>query len=194
MAADAERPISELPLLSEAERRRLLEEWNATEAEYPGEKCLHELFEEQAERTPDAVAVVLEEQSLTYRELNRRANRVAHHLREMGIGAEFSYLPVCTDEGIDFLVSCLAAIKSGCAFAPFNTTWPTTRILEGVKKLEARLTITNNPDIAETLKANGIDVLLLTFPLLSEEEQIPAGRPAPTVSAETPLYAIFTSR
>src|SRR5215213_3050369 len=83
IVADPDQRLSELPLLSEAERHQLLFEWNETATEYPRDRCVHELFEEQAERTPEAVALVFEDQRLTYRELNRRANRLAHHLRAL---------------------------------------------------------------------------------------------------------------
>ena len=85
MAAGDSQAIDRLPLLSEAERRRVLVEWNATEAEYPADKCIHELFEAQAERTPEAIAVEFEDQQLSYGELNARANRLAHHLRGLGV-------------------------------------------------------------------------------------------------------------
>src|SRR5208337_3724554 len=84
--ADPDRPVSELPLLDEAERQRVLVEWNATAADYPRDRCVHQLFEEQARRAPDAVAVICEEHRLTYRELNEQANRLAHHLRSLGVG------------------------------------------------------------------------------------------------------------
>ena len=85
MVADDSQAVDRLPLLSEAERRRVLVEWNATEADYPADKCIHELFEAQAARTPDAVAVEFEEQRLSYGELNAQANRLAHHLRGLGV-------------------------------------------------------------------------------------------------------------
>src|SRR5205814_3189635 len=83
-----ERRLSELQMLSQEERRQLLVEWNDTRAPYPEDRCIHELFEEQVERTPEAVAVVFGEERLTYRELNRRANRLARHLRSLGVGPE----------------------------------------------------------------------------------------------------------
>ena len=76
---------SAAPVLTEAERHKLLVEWNRTERDYPRDKCVHQLFEEQVERSPEAVAVVFEGQTLTYRELNKRSNRLAHHLRRMGV-------------------------------------------------------------------------------------------------------------
>src|SRR5215210_8564591 len=92
---DPDQRLSELPLLSEAERHRLLLGWNDTATEYPRDRCVHELFEEQVERTPHAVAVVFEDQQLTYRELNRRANQLAHHLRAQGVGPEV-LVGICT--------------------------------------------------------------------------------------------------
>ena len=127
VAADAERPISELPLLSEAERRQLLEEWNATEAEYPREKCLHELFEEQVERTPDAAAVAFEEQSLTYRELDRRANRLARRLQTLGVGPE-ARVGICVERSLEMVVGLLGILKAGGAYVPLDPSYPAERL------------------------------------------------------------------
>ena len=85
MAADQKQEVAGIDVLEEEERKLLLEEWNATEAEYPEDKCIHELFEEQVRRTPGAIALVHEEQSLSYEELNRRANQFAHYLRDLGV-------------------------------------------------------------------------------------------------------------
>ena len=87
VVADPAQRISELPLLTEAERHQLLVEWNATEAEYPADKTLVQLFEEQVERSPEAVAVEYEGTQLTYRELNARANQLAHYLQAKGVGS-----------------------------------------------------------------------------------------------------------
>ncbi len=86
IVADPTQLVSALPLLSPAERHQLLVEWNDTATEYPRDRCVHELFEEQAAQTPDAVAVVFGDQQLTYRQLNERANQLAHHLRKLGVG------------------------------------------------------------------------------------------------------------
>ena len=87
--ADSDRPVSELPLLDEAERRQILVEWNATAADYPRDRCVHQLFEEQARRAPDAVALACGQRRLSYRELNAQANRLAHHLLGLGVGPDF---------------------------------------------------------------------------------------------------------
>ena len=88
IVANPEQRISELPLLTDAEKHQLLVEWNDTKTDYPKDKCIHQLFEEQVEKTPDAIAVVFEDQRLTYRELNQRANQLAHHLQKLGVGPE----------------------------------------------------------------------------------------------------------
>ena len=88
IVADPDRHLSELPWLTEPERQQLLVSWNDTAVEYPRDRCVQELFEEQVARTPDAVAVSFADQQLSYRELNARANQLAHHLRSLGVGPE----------------------------------------------------------------------------------------------------------
>jgi non-ribosomal peptide synthetase component F len=85
--------------LTEAERHQLLVEWNDTQADYPKDKCIHELFEEQAEKSPDAVAVVFEDKQLTYRELNQRGNQLAHYLKKRGVGPEV-LVGLCVERSI----------------------------------------------------------------------------------------------
>ncbi|HHH41043.1 MAG TPA: non-ribosomal peptide synthetase, partial [Chloroflexi bacterium] len=102
VVADPNRPIAELPLLTEAERQQLLVEWNDTQADYPEDRCVHRLIEAQAERTPDAVAVTFEGAHLTYRELNRRANQLAHHLRKLGVGPE-TLVGICVERSPEMI-------------------------------------------------------------------------------------------
>src|SRR6266542_2522442 len=107
-------PIAALPLLTAAEQQQLVE-WNNTTADYPSEKCIHQLFEEQVARTPAAVAVVCEEQALTYRELNRRANQLAHYLQALGVGAEV-LVGICVERSIEMVVGILGILKAGAAY------------------------------------------------------------------------------
>src|SRR5215210_6665695 len=127
LVEDPDQRLSELPLLSEAERHQLLVEWNDTRAEYPRDRCVHELFEEQVERAPDTVAVVFEEQQLTYRELNRRANQLAHHLRALGVGPE-TLVGICLERGIDLVVALFATLKAGGAYVPLDPFYPLERL------------------------------------------------------------------
>ncbi|HYR07982.1 MAG TPA: amino acid adenylation domain-containing protein, partial [Longimicrobium sp.] len=127
VAANADLRLSRLELLDEAERRLVLEEWNRTAAEYPTDRCIHELFEAQAARTPGAAAVRFEEESLTYGELNERANRLAHHLAGLGVGPE-TRVAICLQRGPEMVVSVLAVLKSGGAYVPLDPAYPAERL------------------------------------------------------------------
>ncbi|HEU4558181.1 MAG TPA: amino acid adenylation domain-containing protein, partial [Longimicrobium sp.] len=111
------RPLRNIEVLPQAERRQVLEEWNDTAAEVPADRCIHELFEAQAARTPGAVAVRFEEESLTYAQLNARANQLAHHLRGHGVGAEVR-VGVLMERSLEMVVSLLAVLKAGGAYVP----------------------------------------------------------------------------
>jgi len=98
-----DRRMSELPLLTEAERHTLLVEWNDTATDYPRDKCIHELFEEQVQRAPDAIAVIFEDKHLTYQELNSRANQLAHYLRKHGVGPEV-LVGICVERSLEMII------------------------------------------------------------------------------------------
>ena len=106
VATHPEHRIAELPLLTEVERHQILVEWNDAKADYPKDKCIHELFEAQVEQTPDAVAVVFEEQQLTYQELNARTNQLANYLRTLGVGPEV-LVGICVERSIEMIVGLL---------------------------------------------------------------------------------------
>ena len=127
VAANPEQPVAELPLLTEAERHQILVEWNDTAGESPKHKCLHELFEEQVERTPDALAVVFEDQQLSYRELNIRANQVAHYIRKMGVGPEV-LVGICIERCLEMIVGLLGILKAGGAYVPLDPAYPQARL------------------------------------------------------------------
>jgi amino acid adenylation domain-containing protein len=119
--------VDRLDLLCAAERRMVVEEWNATDAAFPAGACVHELFEAQVERTPGAVAVSFEDRSLTYAELNARANRLAHHLRALGVGPE-ARVAILVPRSIELVVSELAILKAGAAYVPIDPSFPADRI------------------------------------------------------------------
>ncbi|HEX8695435.1 MAG TPA: amino acid adenylation domain-containing protein, partial [Longimicrobium sp.] len=129
VAADADTRLSRLELLSEAERSTVVEEWNRTAAEVPADRCIHELFEAQAERTPGAEAVVYEGTALSYAELNRRANQLAHHLRDLGVGPD-ARVGLCLERGVDAIAGLLAALKAGGAYVPLDPSYPVERLRE----------------------------------------------------------------
>ncbi len=119
--------ISELPLITDEECNQLLEEWNKTDVTYPSDKCLHQLFEDQVERTPEAVAVSLNSNDITYGELNIRANQIAHYLQSMGVRPD-TLVGICMDHSIDMIISILGILKAGGAYVPLDPGYPKKRL------------------------------------------------------------------
>src|SRR5205823_11403866 len=120
--ADPEQRLSDLSLLSESESRQLLVEWNNTAAEFSDNACIHELFETQVARTPDAIAAEFQGQQLTYRELNSRGNQLAHYLKKQGVGPEV-LVGICVERSLEMLVGILAVLKAGGAYVPLDPTY-----------------------------------------------------------------------
>ncbi|MEH1820700.1 MAG: amino acid adenylation domain-containing protein [Nostoc sp.] len=119
--------LSELSLITEHEKRQLLLEWNNTKVEYPQQQCIHELFETQVERTPDAIAVVFEDQQLTYHELNTRANQLAHYLQQLGVKPEV-LVGICVERSLSMVIGLLAILKAGGAYIPLDPYYPPERL------------------------------------------------------------------
>ncbi len=126
MAANPEMRLHELPFLTTGEKHQLLVEWNQTQLEFP-QRCIHQLFEAQVEKTPDAVAVVFADQSLTYQQLNQRANQLARYLQKLGVGAEVPVC-ICVDRSIEMVVGLLGILKAGGAYVPLDPTYPLERL------------------------------------------------------------------
>jgi len=127
IVAQPDTSIAQLNLLSDAERQRLLVEWNNTSATYSLDLCLHELFEAQVQRTPDNTAVVYQDTKLTYAELNERANRLAQKLRHLGVGVE-TVVGVMMERSLEMVVALLGVMKSGGAYLPLDPTYPQERL------------------------------------------------------------------
>ena len=158
MVADPEQRISDLPFLTETERQQLLVEWNGTRTDYPKDKCLHQLFEEQVRRTPDAIAVVFEaeqlrdhsstrEAVLTYGELNRRANQLAHHLRALGVGPEV-LVAICVERSLEMVIGLLGILKAGGAFVPLDPAYPKERLAFMLKDSQVPVLLTQERLVA----------------------------------------------
>ena len=124
---DPEAALSELEILSAGERKQLLCEFNDTASDYPRETCLHQLFEDQVARMPDNVAAVFEDESVTYIELNQRANRLAQHLRENGVGPEV-LVGICMERSLEVVVGLLGILKAGAAYVPLDPAYPRERL------------------------------------------------------------------
>jgi amino acid adenylation domain-containing protein len=141
IAADPEQPISTLPILTESERHQILIEWNDTAADYPRDSCIHELFEAQVERTPEANAVEFDGKQLTYRELNSQANQLAHYLRRLGIGLE-KLVGICIERSIETVVGLLGILKAGGAYVPLDPAYPRERLAFMLKDAQVSVLLT----------------------------------------------------
>ena len=127
MASDVEQPIASLQLLTEAETRTVLVDWNSTAKEFPDTQPITRLFEQQVELTPEAIAVMHEDRQSSYAELNARANQLAHYLKELGVGRE-SLVGICVERSIEMLVAVLATLKAGAAYVPLDPAYPKDRL------------------------------------------------------------------
>lgn len=141
IVAQPEQRIGALPLLAEAERRQLLIDWNNTQREFPSTSCLHQLFEAQARRTPSAIAVIDEQQQLTYQELNEQANRLARHLRTLGVDSEV-LVGVNFNRSVQMLISLLAIFKAGGVYVPFDPDYPAERLTYMIEHAQVKVLIT----------------------------------------------------
>ncbi len=185
-----DRRVSDLPLMSDAELHRVLVAWNDTHTDYPRDRCIHELFERQVEQTPDAIAVVFEGQELTYFELNRRANRLAHSLRRLGVGPE-SVVALCLTRSIEMVTAVLAVLKAGGAYAPLDPASPSQRLALMVEDGRAQALLTQRA-LLDTLQGLPVRVLCVDAAVdgVSEDDDLnPVSRVAPNNLA----YVMYTS-
>ncbi|HZG41314.1 MAG TPA: condensation domain-containing protein, partial [Longimicrobium sp.] len=158
--ARPEARLSELDLLSAEERGLVVDAWNRTAAEVPADRCIHELFEAQAARAPDAVAVSFEGERLTYAELNARANRLAHHLRALGVGPD-ARVGVSVERGPEMIVALLATLKAGGAYVPLDPAYPTDRLRCMLADSAPAVLLTQGP-LAGPFAGTGLPVLDLS--------------------------------
>ncbi len=141
IVADPEQRIGQIPLLTKAERHQLLVEWNDTAGDYPRDRCVHQLFEAQAARTPEAVAVVCQDRHLTYAELNARANQLAHHLIVLGVGPGV-LVGLCLDRSLEMVVGVLGILKAGAAYVPLDPSYPAARLAFMLTETSAPVLVT----------------------------------------------------
>ena len=188
--ADPEQRLADLPLLTAAEKQQLLVEWNNTTTDYPQDTCLHELFEAQVERTPDAVAVVCNGQQLTYSALNRRANQLAHYLRALGVGPEVC-VGLCVERSLEMVVGLLGILKAGGAYVPLDPAYPTERLASVVADAHVAVLVTQQQCIA-TLPEHRAQVVCLDTDWERMAQQSEAN-PASGVTPENLAYVMYTS-
>jgi len=182
--------VDQLPLLTEPERHQLLVEWNDTATEYPSDKCIHELFDRQVSRTPDAVAVVFEEEQLTYRELNSRANQLAHYLQELGVEPEV-LVGICVERSIEMVVGLLGILKAGGAYVPLDPNYPAERLAYMLADAAVSVLLTQE-HLLSSLPEHQAQVLCLDrdWSVIALEKQ---ENPLVEIKPENLAYTIYTS-
>ena len=189
LTAHPQQGVSALPLLTAAERRQFIR-WNKTERSYSQELCLHQLFESQVELSPLAPALVFDEQQITYRELNSKANQLAHHLRGLGVGPE-NIVAVCMERSIEMVVGLLGILKTGAAYLPLDPTYPKERLAFMLSDANAAVVLTQ-ASLKEPLPAfEGALVFLDTdWPHIAQHNE---ENPNTSVDSQNLAYVIYTS-
>lgn len=186
LAGSSATPIGAQPLLSEDERRRIVSELNATAVDYRRDVCVHQLFEEQVARTPDAPAVSYLDRTLSYAELDARANQLAHRLVALGVGPDV-LVAVSVERGAEMLVATLGVMKAGGAYVPLDPTYPRDRLALMLEDSRAKVLVTQ-PELAARFPAHAGETLLLRDVL-----DAPKTRPDVKVTSERLAYVIYTS-
>ena len=188
-------PVQNLEVLPVAERHQLLMWWNATEVEYLQEARIHRLFEAQAEKRPEAIALVYEDQSLTYGELNVRANRLAHYLRTLGVGPE-SRVAICLERSLEMVVALLATLKAGGAYVPLDPAYPPERLSYMLEDSAPAVLLTHDA-VQPALASHWSEALILN---LDRDVSQWAGQPERNpdrldvgLEAQSLAYVIYTS-
>ncbi|MDA9420846.1 peptide synthetase, partial [Bradyrhizobium sp. CCBAU 53380] len=196
MAADAQQEVRRIELLSTAERTYLLEELNQTAARYPAERCIHELFEAQVHKAPDAVAVVCEDERLSYGELNARANRLAHHLIALGVRPD-QPVAICVERTPMMVVGLLAILKAGGAYVPLDPAYPSARLRQVLDDAAPRLLLADvagraafGLDVPANVSVVEVDAAAPAWASLPEANPDPR---ALNLSSRNLAYVIYTS-
>lgn len=185
-----EQAVSDLPVLTAAERHQLVGDWSGSTLKYTAGKCIHELVEAQVKRTPEAVAVLCENQSLTYAELNQRSNKLAHYLRKQGAGSE-TLVAMCMERSLEMLVSILGVLKAGAAYLPLDLSYPSERLSFMIEDSNPPVVLTQE-NLEARLPKHGAQIICLDrdWPAIAQEsgENLEGG-----AAPDNLAYVIYTS-
>ena len=187
---DPEQPLCQIPLLTSTEQHQLLTEWNNTQTEYPQDRCIHQLFEQQVEMNPDAVAVVFEDQQLTYAELNVRANQLANYLQTIGVKTN-SLVGISVERSLEMVIGLLGILKAGGAYLPLDPAYPQERLHWMLSDSQVEILLTTEK-LATFLPEHQAKTIYLD----KDEQDISLASQANPVSQVTPndlAYVIYTS-
>ncbi|MCP3997670.1 MAG: AMP-binding protein, partial [bacterium] len=191
MVADPDQRLNEISLLTQSERQQLLVDWNGSPTVYPPVQCVHQLFEEQVERTPETVAVIFDQQRYSYRELNQRANQVAHHLQSLGVGPDVR-VGLFMERSLDNLVALLGILKAGGAYVPLDPIYPQERIRFMLEDVQVSALVTQSALAAELPDLGDMRVVCIDgdWPAISQHSD---ENPPITVIPSNLIYVLFTS-
>ncbi|NET57683.1 MAG: AMP-binding protein [Symploca sp. SIO2E6] len=190
IVTNPEQKLGQLSLMTKVELEQLLVEWNNTKTDYPREKCIHQLFEEQVEKTPDAVAVVFEQQKLTYSELNSKANQLANYLQKLGVVPE-SLVGICVERSVEMVVGLLATLKAGGAYVPLDPSYPPSRLNYMIEDAQLSIILTKEKwqhHLSDT-KASAICLDTDSEIINQQSQQMPENQ----VAVNQLAYLIYTS-
>ncbi|WP_164013945.1 non-ribosomal peptide synthetase/type I polyketide synthase [Pyxidicoccus trucidator] len=191
VAVAPERRLSQLFVLSEAERERLLVTWNDTRTDFPDTATVHGLFQEQVERTPDALAVSMGDRRLTFRELDARANQLAHHLHGLGV-RRGTLVGLCFHRSADMVVALWAVLKAGGVYVPIDPAWPASRVTFLLEDTGVPVLLTEEA-LADTLPVSAQYLLCLDTEWERTAGREPVTPPEPRATADDLAYLIYTS-
>ncbi|WP_342551890.1 non-ribosomal peptide synthase/polyketide synthase [Paenibacillus sp. FSL R7-0652] len=183
--------LSEVEVVTESEKAQIAG-FNATEAAYPKEKTIHQLFEEQVERTPENIAVVYEGEELTYRELNERANQLAHHLSTLGVCTGDS-VGICLERSVELIISELAIIKSGAMFIPLDPELPKGRLSHMIEQSKIQIVVTKVFWKRSVFQGEVTTICLDSQSVIKILEQENRANPVNCINVNERIYTIFTS-
>ncbi len=190
IVAHPEQRIADLPFLSEAERHQLLVEWNNTRVSYPQDRCIHQLFEAQVEQTPDAFALVFEEKKITYQELNKRSNQLAHYLQKLGVGEDV-LVGLCVERSFDMVIGMLGILKAGGAYVPLDPTYPPERLSFMLGDAQVPVILTQQRWVNRLETQNSPLIFLdKDWETITQESE---ENPNSNVTANNLAYVIYTS-
>ncbi len=193
IVAHAQQPISALPLLPDKEKNLLLVEWNQTQTDESQDRCLHHLVTQQAEATPEKIAVSFEGQTLTYQELHQRSNQLAHYLQKKGVKPD-DLVGICVDRSLEMLVGLLGVLKAGGAYVPIDPNYPPDRVEYMIENSQAKVLLTQQRLVKHLPTKAAKEALVICldadWSLIAQESQ---ETPIASVTPENMAYVIYTS-
>ncbi|YAG14349.1 Carrier domain-containing protein [Nostoc sp. DSM 114161] len=190
IVANPEQRVANLPLLDEFELHQILMEWNNTQADYPQNKCIHQLFEEKAQHYPDSIAVNFANEQLTYQELNTRSNQLAHYLKKLGVASEV-LVGICIQHSIEMIIGLLGILKAGGAYVPLDPSYPQERINFMLEDAQVSVLLTQEnllehfPDFS-----NQIICIDKDWKIINQEKE---DNPKSDLNSDRLAYVIYTS-